>query len=190
MAPLVFKKKEEDLPPPDKDSNQDKKTIRGFKIVHVFDVSQTDGDELPKFASVHGEPRVSLERLEVLMTENNIQVSYEPIAGGALGVSQGGSVCVRPDLEIAKRFSVLVHEFAHEKLHRSERRKETTKTIRETEAEAVAFVVCQAIGIETGTASSDYIQLYNGSSETLSESLHHIQKAASEILVGIMQNEK
>jgi len=42
-------------------------------------------------------------------------------------------------------------------LHRSERGTLTTKTVRETEAEAVAFVVCNAIGLETGTASSDYV---------------------------------
>jgi len=42
-------------------------------------------------------------------------------------------------------------------LHRAERRTLTTKTVRETEAEAVAFVVCHALGLETGTGSSDYV---------------------------------
>jgi hypothetical protein len=47
--------------------------------------------------------------------------------------------------------------YAHEMLHRGDRRTLTTKQVRETEAEAVAFVVCQAIGLETGTASADYV---------------------------------
>ena len=53
---------------------------------------------------------------------------------------------------------------------------------RETEAEAVAFVVCQSIGLDTGTAASDYIQLYSGDRETLTASLQFIQTTACEII--------
>ena len=56
-------------------------------------------------------------------------------------------------------------------MHRDERRASTSKRSRETEAEAVAFVVCQAIGLETGSAAQDYIQLYEGDAKLLSESL-------------------
>jgi hypothetical protein len=44
-------------------------------------------------------------------------------------------------------------------LHRGERRTLTTKQVRETEAEAVAFVVCRAVGLETGTTSADYVTM-------------------------------
>jgi hypothetical protein len=47
-------------------------------------------------------------------------------------------------------------------LHKAERRTATTKTVRETEAEAVAFVVSQTIGLDAGRASADYIHLYHG----------------------------
>lgn len=57
----------------------------------------------------------------------------------------------------AEEFSTLVHEIGHEMLHRGERRTLTTKSVRETEAEAVAFVICKAIGLENGTSSADYI---------------------------------
>ena len=77
---------------------------------------------------------------------------------------------------------MLVHELAHEKLHKGDRRKETTKTIRETEAEAVAYVVAKGVGLDTSTAASDYIQLYQGTTETLAESLNYIQRIAAEIL--------
>ncbi len=50
----------------------------------------------------------------------------------------------------------------------------------------VAFVVCQAVGLNTNSASSDYIQLYNGDKKTLIESLERIQKTASEILEAVM----
>jgi hypothetical protein len=70
-------------------------------------------------------------------------------------------------------------------LHRSERRTLTTKQVRETEAEAVAFVVCQSLGLETGSASADYIQLWNGSAKLLQESLEVVQRTAAVILGGI-----
>ena len=63
------------------------------------------------------------------------------------------------------------------------------KTVREAEAEAVAFVVCHGIGLDTNSASSDYIQLYNGDKETLMDSLGRIQKTASEILEAVMDKE-
>jgi hypothetical protein len=60
-----------------------------------------------------------------------------------------------------------------------------SKRIRETEAEAVAFVVCQAIGLETGSAARDYIGLYGGDAKLLSESLEHVQRTATRILNAI-----
>jgi hypothetical protein len=80
---------------------------------------------------------------------------------------------------------VLAHELSHEKLHRGDRRVETTKAMRETEAEAVAFVVCQAIGLDTNTAAVDYIKLYNGDRVTLCASLQFIQSTAAEILTAL-----
>ena len=83
-------------------------------------------------------------------------------------------------------FSTLAHEIGHHLLHQTPRRAETTKRVRETEAEAVAFVVCSAIGLETTNSSSDYILLYAGDKELLIESLEHIQKASAEIIRAIM----
>src|SRR6185437_9264623 len=76
----------------------------------------------------------------------------------------------------------LVHEIAHEMLHRGDRRTLTTKKVRETEAEAVAFVVAKAIGLETGTASADYIQLWHGDANLLRESLEAVKQTAAVIL--------
>jgi hypothetical protein len=70
-------------------------------------------------------------------------------------------------------------------IHKGERRKNTSQTVRETEAEAVAFVVCHSIGLDTNTAASDYISLYQGDQATLAESLEVIQKTAAEILRAI-----
>jgi hypothetical protein len=63
------------------------------------------------------------------------------------------------------------------------------KRIRETEAEAVAFIVCSAIGLETGSAAQDYIGLYGGDAKLLSESLDYIQRTATQILNAIGADE-
>ena len=181
LAPTVGKKKLED----DVKSESGGKVVcvvRCFKVVHVFDVSQTEGKELPQFASISGEPGRRLDQLRQLVKDEGITLRYEPIPGGAEGMSSGGGITVVPGLEPAEDFSVLVHELAHSLLHRGERRKETTKTVRETEAEAVSFVVSTAIGLDPSTRSSDYIQLYSGDAETLNESLDHVQRASTRIL--------
>ena len=67
-------------------------------------------------------------------------------------------------------------------LHRGNRRTLTTKRVRETEAEAVAFVVCKAVGLQNGTSSQDYIQLWHGDANLLRESLEAVQQTAAVIL--------
>jgi hypothetical protein len=103
-------------------------------------------------------------------------------------MSLKGRIVLRDDLSPAVEFSVLVHETAHELLHAGDRRANTSTTVRETEAEAVAFVVSHAIGLSTSTAASDYIQLYSGDKNTLLASLGLIQRTATEIL-GAIQSE-
>jgi len=99
-----------------------------------------------------------------------------------MGVSYGGRIALLPGQAKAEEFSTLVHELAHEMLHKAERRAAGTKVVRETEAEAIAFVVSKAVGLEVGTASADYIHLYKGNASLLAESLEVIQQASSVIL--------
>jgi len=63
--------------------------------------------------------------------------------------------------------------------------RKVVRVIRETEADTVAFVVCQAIGLETGTASADYISLWNGDATVLLQSLELVQRTAAEIIAAI-----
>jgi hypothetical protein len=69
-------------------------------------------------------------------------------------------------------------------LHKAERRT-TTKVVKETEAEAVAFVVGKAVGLKVGSASADYIQLYHGNASLLAESLEVIQPTSAVILAAL-----
>ena len=94
-----------------------------------------------------------------------------------------------PGQSPAAEFVTLAHELAHELMHRSERRSATSTCVRETEAEAVAFVVSQAIGLETISAARDYIQLYTGDASLLTESLEYIQRTANLLLEAIRMDE-
>jgi hypothetical protein len=170
----------------DTEDGEDEQTrVFGFRAAYVFDQSQTEGDPLPEFAAVQGDPQHYSQRLKDVIATAGISITYNPDIAPAHGVSRGGAIDVLPGLPGAEEFSVLVHEFAHERLHKGERRRQTSKTLRETEAEAVAFVVTSSIGLETTTAAADYIQLYNGDKNTLAESLSFIQSTATEILRAI-----
>lgn len=184
FAPMMLKQREGTVEPAGNDASTETKRVLRFRVVHVFDISQTEGEPLPEPVRVGGDPGVCITRLEQFIASKNIVVEFVESLGGAEGVSLGGRIQVLKSLPPAERFATLVHECAHECLHRGEDRP-ATKTVRETEAEAVAFVVCRAIGLDTGTASSDYIALYQGDTATLSASLDRIQKTAAEIIAAV-----
>jgi antirestriction protein ArdC len=180
LAPMVGRKKSDD------DLTEDAQTrLFGFRAAHVFDVSQTDGEPLPEFATVKGDPRDYNDRLVQFAASRNIVLGYDSAIAPARGMSSGGKITLLPDLSPAEHLAVLVHELGHELLHRGDRRTVTTHTIRETEAEAVAYVISTAIGLDTNTSFSDYIQLHSGDKATLAESLTFIQQTASIILQAI-----
>jgi len=180
LAPIVRRKAE--------NSDEDEKEsfrIAGFRPAYVFDVSQTDGQQLPQIGVVQGEPREFDDELRRFAAAQNIALEYSEDIAPARGTSYGGRIALLPGQSPAEEFSTLVHELAHELLHRGGRREQTSRQVRETEAEATAFVVCHAIGLETGSAAADYIQLWNGDKETLMDSLTYIQKAASQMLAAL-----
>ena len=160
-------------------------TAVGFRAAYVFDVSQTDGQPFPEIGSVNGDPEGYREPLAKFVAEQGIALEYSQDIAPARGTSAGGKITLLPGQSRAEEFATLAHEVAHELMHRGERRSSTLKRIRETEAEAVAFVVCSAIGLETGSAAQDYIGLYGGDAKLLSESLEYIQRTATQILNAI-----
>lgn len=185
FAPMIARRRASD-----KDAKDSETTVRpvliGFRPVYVWDQSQTDGSDLPEFShSISGEVGAHRDRLMDFLSQQNIALEYSEMIAPALGVSYGGRIAMLPGQSPAEEFTTLVHEAAHELLHRSERRMNTTKTVRETEAEAVAFVVGKALGLEMGTAASDYIQLYDGNASLIAESLEFIQRTSSMILAAI-----
>ncbi|MEW6410923.1 MAG: ArdC family protein [Candidatus Zixiibacteriota bacterium] len=175
IAPLVYKKETVE----ENDNRSDVAPVNGFKAVYVFDISQTDGNELPEFARVQGDPARYQEKLFNFISANGITLEYSDTLR-ADGRSGGGKIVIRSGLSPAQDFSVKVHELAHEFLHHTG--EPLSKTQKETEAEAVAYVVCQSIGLDTNSAFSDYIQLYKGNKDTLIASIQRIKDISGKIL--------
>lgn len=181
LAPVI-KRKAENAEQTEPDASP---STVGFRAAYVFDVSQTDGQELPTIGSVQGDPREHRERLAKFVVEQGIALEYSQGIAPARGESAGGRITLLPGQSPAEEFATLAHEVAHELMHRGERRSSTSKRIRETEAEAVAFVVCSAIGLDTGSAAQDYIGLYGGDAKLLAETMEAVQQVASQILNAI-----
>ena len=185
LAPIIGVKRKPQEEAEKDITKQNVAVLVGFRNAYVFDVSQTDGAELPEHASVKGDVGENRDRLIDFITAQGIELEFNERIAPAMGVSYGGKIVLLPGQSKAEEFSTLVHELAHEMLHKADRRTTTTKVVRETEAEAIAFVVGKAVGLQTGTASADYIQLYHGNASLLAESLEVIQKASAVILAAL-----
>jgi len=186
LAPVIGIRKKKDAEAAKDITKQNQPVLAGFRTAYVFDVSQTEGTELPELTSrVNGNVGEYRERLIGFIAAQGIELEFKESIAPALGMSYGGRIAVLPGQAAAEEFSTLVHELAHEMLHKAERRTATTKTVRETEAEAIAFVVGTSIGLETGHASADYIHLYHGNAALLAESLEVIQRTSALILSAI-----
>ena len=180
IAPVV-RKRQDDEPRQDGDSDR---YVAGFRAAHVFDIAQTEGEPLPEIRSLSGSSNGFLDKLKNTIARQGITLEYDEHLH-AEGLSKGGTIVLRLGLNEAEEFATLAHELAHEMLHKRENGDRPAKTVRETEAEAVAFVVCQAVGLDATRAAADYIQLYQGNHETLATSLDNIQKTASAIIEAI-----
>ena len=182
LAPVVgYRRRKEDTE--QETEGKPQRVLIGFRAVYVWDYAQTDGADLPEFNhTISGDVGGNHDRLIEFLASQNIALEFNERIAPALGISYGGKIALLPGQSKAEEFTTLVHETAHELLHKAERRTFTTATVRETEAEAVAFIVGEAVGLEMGTAASDYIQLYKGNAALLAESLEVVQRSASTIL--------
>lgn len=176
LAPIVGRRRDA--------GDDDAKAVLGFRAAYVFDLAQTDGEPLPEVAEASGDPGSKTTALRTAIVASGIAIESSDDLGGARGTSAGGRIQILNGLSAAEEFLVLAHEWAHELLHRADDRPASRDT-RELEAEAVAFVVGEAVGLDTSEAARDYIHLYRGDSQALAASLDRIQRAAAMILTAV-----
>ena len=170
------------------ETDEDEKSFLSFKVVYVYDVSQTEGDPLPEMdiLAVCGETRL-LGALERFTSARGIKLSYLPDKSldylNAAGVSARGRIQIKASLNDSQRFYVLSHELAHELLHDLHARRTLSTKVKELEADATAYVVSRHFGLET--QSSVYLALYRVEEVDVKESLDRIISTASKIICGV-----
>jgi len=155
-----------------------------FKVVHVFDVSQTDGELLPEFdvPSLTGEANEELfERIMVVTKGQGLDVNYDsrPHQDPAIkGTYSGKSIWVRPEESRAQQLKTLLHEVAH---YYSENVFRIPRRDAETIAESVAFTVGAHFGFDSGTRSFSYVALWAEDKKVLEANLAAIRKVSTKM---------
>lgn len=170
-------------------------TINAFKPVSTFDVSQTEGEPIPTPGV--DELTGSVEGYETLLAAIKdvvpVPISFEQIDSGAKGFYhlEENRIVVQEGMSEAQTVKTLLHEASHQALHSKEAMdsagEKKSKNQKETEAESVAYVVCQHYGIDTSDYSFPYVATWSADKEVpeLKASLDTIRRTASELIVKI-----
>ena len=173
LAPILIKN--------DNDEGAEMEKLFGFKVVYVFDVSQTEGKLLPEPPDWKSpEQNAVLTELLIKFAEiKGINVTVKELSGDIQGVSTGGAILVSPNAGT----KTLIHEIAHELMHQNDDRPKD-ETILELEAESVAYVVAKHFGLD-GLSSPNYNALHGATAEMILEHMERIRKSATEIITCI-----
>ena len=191
LAP-IFKKVEEEITRADgSKETKEKQVLTGFRTVPVFDISQTEGEELPSLCEKLTD-RVDgfLQLLNKLETLSPVAVTYEDISGGASGYfsPMEEKIVVKHDLPELQKVKTLTHEISHAILHCIDGEEEKTdRNTKEVEAEAVAYTVLQYLGLDSSDYSFGYIAGWAGDKDVpqLKQSLDTIRRTANTIIEGL-----
>ena len=215
IAPTPYKKKVEEIktdpetnaPVLDADGKAiiEEKEIRipMFKVVSVFDVSQTAGKPLPQLAAdLSGNVQQYEVFMEALRRASPVPIEIKPVARDTDGFfsAKAQSITIRAGMSEVQTVCAAVHEIAHAKLHDYEHMTELandgetilvpgekSRNTEEVEAESISYAVCQYYGIETSENSFGYIATWSQGKELkeLRASLETINKTASELITDI-----
>ena len=190
LAPMFFKDKRQ-MP----EGNEQETRRIWFKVVYVFDISQTDGNPLPELPtkSVGQRGEDMLNRLLNFAESRGITVRFveKCSLNGAAGTSRGSEIEIRTsEADITTQAATLAHEIAHSLLHwtpegkkiTSRDGKEIDRQQRELEAEATAYTVCSYFGIQS--PSDFYLATYSVTPAMLLEAVEMIAATVKTILNG------
>ena len=171
--------------------------IPAFRVVPVFDVSQTDGKELPDIGvnELLGSVEDYEDFMQALTEVSPVPITYEDIDGDAKGYfhTTDHRIALQEGMSQSQTVKTFIHEVAHAKLHDREQNQDIDaildkdRNTKEVEAESVAYTVCQHFGIDTSDYSFGYIAGWSSDRDMkeLKSSLDTIRKTASELITGI-----
>ena len=173
-------------------------TIPAYKVVSVFDVSQTEGKELPDIAvdALTGDVEQYSDFFAALEKTSPVPIGFEKIEGGAHGYYhlEDKRIALDEGMSELQTLKTTIHEIAHAKLHdidlnapKDEQQPRVDRRTREVEAESVAYTVCQHYGLDTSDYSFGYVAGWSSGRELaeLKSSLETIRSAAADIINSI-----
>ena len=173
-------------------------TIPAFKVVSVFDVSQTEGREIPDIAvnMLTGDVEHYKEVFAALEKTSPVPVGFEKIEGGAHGYYhlEDKRIALDEGMSELQTLKTLIHEIAHAKLHDidlnaplEDLENRPDRRTREVQAESIAYTVCQHYGLDTSDYSFGYVAGWSAGRELaeLKSSLETIRSTAAEIINSI-----
>ena len=176
-------------------------TIPAYKVVSVFDVSQTEGKELPDIAvdKLTGDVDRYKDFFAALEKTSPVPIAFENIEGGSHGYYhlEDKRIAINEGMSELQTLKTAIHEIAHAKLHdidlnapKDEQQPHVDRRTREVEAESVAYTVCQHYGLDTSDYSFGYVAGWSSGRELseLKSSLETIRSAAAEIINSIDEN--
>ena len=176
-------------------------TIPAYKVVSVFDVSQTEGKELPDIAvdELTGDVDRYKDFFAALEKTSPVPIAFENIEGGSHGYYhlEDKRIAINEGMSELQTLKTAIHEIAHAKLHdidlnapEDEQKPRVDRRTREVEAESVAYTVCQHYGLDTSDYSFGYVAGWSSGRELseLKSSLETIRSAAAEIINSIDEN--
>ena len=173
-------------------------TIPAYKVVSVFDVSQTEGKELPDIAvdELTGDVERYRDFFAALEKTSPVPIGFEQIPGSSHGYYhlEDKRIAIQEGMSELQTLKTAIHEIAHAKLHdidlnapENEQQPRVDRRTREVEAESVAYTVCQHYGLDTSDYSFGYVAGWSSGRELseLKSSLETIRSAAAEIINSI-----
>ena len=175
-------------------------TIPAYKVVSVFDVSQTEGKELPDIAvdELTGDVDRYKDFFAALEKTSPVPIAFENIGGGSHGYYhlEDKRIAINEGMSELQTLKTAIHEIAHAKLHDidlnapKDEQPRVDRRTREVEAESVAYTVCQHYGLDTSDYSFGYVAGWSSGRELseLKSSLETIRSAAAEIINSIDEN--
>ena len=164
------------------EAKEPQQELLGFRPVRVFDVAQTEGEEVPETdtPAISGDAARHLARLTDFTTKQGFQLGFFEKIAPAKGTSYRGSIRLLPDMQPEEMLLTLVRELAVQMLYETQRRSLVTRDVLLREAKAVVFVLGNALGLESEPVEN--IQLYRGNPNLLAESLEVVQRISAVIL--------
>jgi antirestriction protein ArdC len=187
LAPITRRAGED----PD-DGASGRRVIRGMRVAHVFDLSQTDGEPLPephRPAWLSGKDTVGLwDALVALVSAAGYELQRRPEAGEGQGWTDHADyvVSIRPDIDGARATEVLAHELGHIRAGHAVR--DISRAQRETEAESIAYVVLGASGLDSAISAVPYVAGWSrGDHAVIAAAAETVHRTASAILTDLAQ---